>query len=408
LGVPLFEYTQLSKTGRESKGTIDASSLEDARQKLRVAEIRLVQLAERSVDERTSSFRSGGFSTGRVKTRDVAGATRHLSTLLLAGIPLVEALSALVEQLGSCALSRVLAQVRDKVNEGTSLAEAFSEYPRIFPNIYVNMVKAGERTGALESVLFRLADMYEKRAKLTNKVRSALTYPLFMAVVGCSVVLFVLSYVLPSITKLFTEMNMTLPWVTLLLIKLSDFLDHYLWLLLVGVAGLIAAHRYWLKTAGARMIWDRFKLKCPVFGPILVDVAVARFSRTLGVLLGSGVTIVEALELSEAVVSNAVMINVIQETRQAVGCGQSVSQALTKDRIFPPVAIHMIAAGEKSGNMEEGLLRIADSLDSEIETKLSVMTSLLEPMMIIVLGGIVGFIVLAILLPIFDINSAIV
>lgn len=406
--MPLFEYTQLSKTGGESKGTIDASSLGEARQKLRAAEIRLVQLVEKAVDEHRSSFRPGGFRTGRVKTREVAAATRHLSTLLLAGIPLVEALSALVEQLGSSALSRVLARVRDKVNEGGSLAEAFSEYPRIFPGVFVSMVKAGESTGALENVLARLADMYEKRAKLTNKVRSALTYPLLMAVVGCAVVLFVLSYVLPSITKLFTEMNMTLPWVTLFLIKLSAFLNHSLWLVLVGIVGLIGAHRYWLRTPGARMVWDRFKLKVPLFGPLLVDVAVARFSRTLGVLLGSGVTIVEALELSEAVVSNAVMADVIQETRRAVGSGQSVSQALAKDQIFPPVAIHMIAAGEKSGNMEDGLLRIADSLDNEIESKLSVMTSLLEPLMIIVLGGMIGFIVLAILLPIFDINSAIV
>ena len=406
--MPLFEYTQLSKTGGESKGTIDASSLGEARQKLRAAEIRLVQLVEKAVDEHRSSFRAGGFRTGRVKTREVAAATRHLSTLLLAGIPLVEALSALVEQLGSSALSRVLARVRDKVNEGGSLAEAFSEYPRIFPGVFVSMVKAGESTGALENVLARLADMYEKRAKLTNKVRSALTYPLLMAVVGCAVVLFVLSYVLPSITKLFTEMNMTLPWVTLFLIKLSAFLNHSLWLVLVGIVGLIGAHRYWLRTPGARMVWDRFKLKVPLFGPLLVDVAVARFSRTLGVLLGSGVTIVEALELSEAVVSNAVMADVIQETRRAVGSGQSVSQALAKDQIFPPVAIHMIAAGEKSGNMEDGLLRIADSLDNEIESKLSVMTSLLEPLMIIVLGGMIGFIVLAILLPIFDINSAIV
>lgn len=406
--MPLFEYTQLSKTGGESKGTIDASSLGEARQKLRAAEIRLVQLVEKAVDEHRSSFRAGGFRTGRVKTREVAAATRHLSTLLLAGIPLVEALSVLVEQLGSSALSRVLARVRDKVNEGGSLAEAFSEYPRIFPGVFVSMVKAGESTGALENVLARLADMYEKRAKLTNKVRSALTYPLLMAVVGCAVVLFVLSYVLPSITKLFTEMNMTLPWVTLFLIKLSAFLNHSLWLVLVGIVGLIGAHRYWLRTPGARMVWDRFKLKVPLFGPLLVDVAVARFSRTLGVLLGSGVTIVEALELSEAVVSNAVMADVIQETRRAVGSGQSVSQALAKDQIFPPVAIHMIAAGEKSGNMEDGLLRIADSLDNEIESKLSVMTSLLEPLMIIVLGGMIGFIVLAILLPIFDINSAIV
>lgn len=404
----LFEYTQLKPTGREVTGTIDAPSLADARRRLRATGMHLVRIIEKHTQ--THSMHAGTESNraGTVRTRDVQGATRQLSILLMAGIPLVEALSTLIEQLGNCALSRILAQVRDRVNEGTSLADALADYPRVFPQVFVSMARAGESTGTLEQVLSRLADMFEKRAKLTNKVRSALTYPLIMAVVGCSVIIFILSYVLPSITKLFTEMNMTLPWMTVFLVKVSALTGNYLWLLTLSVLGLGMGHRYWIQTAGGRRSWDRIKLRCPLVGPILVSVAIARFARTLGVLLSSGITIVDALQLSRSVAGNTLFTEVIQETQEAVSQGQSVSQALAKDKLFPPVALHMIAAGEQSGGMEEGLLRIADSLDNEIETKLGALTSLLEPLMIMVLGGIVGFIVLAILLPIFDINSALV
>jgi general secretion pathway protein F len=404
----LFSYKQINRSGRETSGAVDASSPEEARRKLRNQGIRVVHIEEANEGLSRGKAASKAVWGSRIKSKDVAEATRQLSILLLAGIPLVESLGVLVEQLGDSALSGILAGVRDRVNSGSALADAFSEYPKAFPKVFVSMVRAGESTGSLEQVLSRLADMSDKRARLTHQVRSALTYPAFMAVVGCSVVLFIMSYVLPSMTKLFTEMNMSLPLMTRLLISVSTFVDHWIKWILIGIVFLVAGFRMWLARPEARLIWDRMVLRLPGIGPVLIDVTVARFTRTLGVLLGSGVSIVESLELSEAVVSNTVMIRVIQQTREAVSRGQDVSWALAQDSIFPPVVIHMIAAGEKSGGMEEGLLRISDSLETQVDSKLAVLTSLLEPLMIIILGTIVGFIVLAVLLPVFDINKAVI
>ncbi len=406
--MPLFSYKQIDRSGRERPGAVDASSPEEARRKLRNQGIRVVHIEEASEGLAHGETASKAAWGSRIKSKDVAEATRQLSILLLAGIPLVESLGALIEQLGDSRLSGILAGVRDRVNSGSALADAFSEYPMAFPQVFVSMVRAGESTGSLEQVLSRLADMSDKRARLTQQVRSALAYPMFMAVVGCAVVLFIMSYVLPSMTKLFTEMNMSLPLMTRLLISISAFVDHWIKWVLIGIVGLGVGLRMWLARPEVRLIWDRMVLRLPGIGPVLIDVTVARFTRTLGVLLGSGVDIVESLELSEAVVSNAVMIRAIQQTREAVSRGQHVSWALAQDSIFPPVAIHMIAAGEKSGGMEEGLLRIADSLEAQVDSKLAVLTSLLEPLMIIILGTIVGFIVLAVLLPVFDINKAVI
>jgi general secretion pathway protein F len=406
--MPLFSYKQIDRSGRETSGAVDASSPEEARRKLRNQGIRVIHIEEANEGLSRGKAASKAVWGLRIKSKDVAEATRQLSILLLAGIPLVESLGVLVEQLGDSSLSGILAGVRDRVNSGSALADAFSEYPKAFPKVFVSMVRAGESTGSLEQVLSRLADMSDKRARLTHQVRSALTYPAFMAVVGCSVVLFIMSYVLPSMTKLFTEMNMSLPLMTRLLISISTFVDHWIKWILIGIVCLVVGFRMWLARPEARLIWDRMVLRLPGIGPVLIDVTVARFTRTLGVLLGSGVSIVESLELSEAVVSNTVMIRVIQQTREAVSRGQDVSWALAQDSIFPPVVIHMIAAGEKSGGMEEGLLRISDSLETQVDSKLAVLTSLLEPLMIIILGTIVGFIVLAVLLPVFDINKAVI
>jgi len=326
---------------------------------------------------------------------------------MLAGMPLVSALSTLVEQLGDTHLGRVFAQVRDGVNEGASLANALEAYPSVFPGIYVNMVKAGETAGTLEEVLARLADLYERRAKLTGRIKGALAYPIFMMVVGFSVVVFVLTFVLPSITKLFVEMKMRLPWPTVVLIQTTDIVSKYFWGLVILAVSLVAAGIHWRKTETGRRSWDRLKLRCPLAGPVVLKVAVSRFCRTLGVLLASGVSIVEALELAERVAGNTVVAESVAGAADAIRHGQPIAQSLGKSEIFPPLVVSMVAVGEKSGTVEEGLSRIADLLEDDVETRLSALTTLLEPIMILILGTIVGFIVLAMLLPIFDINQAI-
>lgn len=403
----LFEYTQVNTAGQEGHGTVDAASLTEARRKLRAAGIRVVGITERQADAH-GQLGAKRYWAPRIRPRELSAATRQLAVVMLAGVPLVPALSALVEQLGDSTLGRVFAQVRDSVNGGAPLAKALGDYPSVFPNVFASMVQAGETTGTLESVLSRLADLYEKRAGLVNKVRAALAYPLFMAIVGSAVVVFVFSFVLPSITKLFLEMKMRLPWPTIMLIRASSFVSHYWWILAIILSGLVISQMYWLKRDSGRRFWDRFKLKCPLLGEVALKVAISRFSRTLGVLLASGVSIVEALELAERVTGNTVIERVVNDAKDAVSRGDSIASSLGRGGVFPPIVICMIAAGEQSGGIEEGLFRIADIFDSDVEAKLSTMTSLLEPVMIIVLGVVVGFIVLAVLLPIFDINKAIV
>jgi general secretion pathway protein F len=402
----LFEYTQVSSAGRESRGVVDAPSLGEARRRLRAAGTHVIAIAQKqtAAQEQKTSERS---LTGRVSVRELSAATRQLSVLLLAGMPLVGALTALVQQLGNSRLGRIFAQVRDSVNEGVALARALEEHPSVFPPVYVSMVEASEAAGTLETVLSQLADLFERRAKLMNKVKGALAYPIFMVIVGTCVVIFILSYVLPSVTKLFLEMKMRLPWPTVVLIKTSDIVSHYMWFFAILLAGLIGGNIYWIRTDVGRKFWDRFKLRCPLFGEVVLKASLSRFCRTLGVLLASGVTIVEALRLSERVAGNAVIAQAAADAQVAVSHGSTIADALNKSGVFPPLVVNMITAGEQSGTVEEGLSRIADLLDGDVEARLGTLTSLLEPIMILVLGVIVGFIVLAMLLPIFDINQAI-
>lgn len=402
----LFEYTQVSGTGQESRGVVDAPSLSEARRRLRTAGIHVSAVVERQ-SEAQEKETPKRLRTGRVSVRDLSASTRQLSVILLAGMPLVGALSALVQQLGHNRLGRIFAQVRDRVNEGASLAWALEEHPAVFPPIYVSMVEAAETAGTLETVLSQLADLFERRAKLMNKVKGALAYPIFMLLVGSGVVVFILSFVLPSITKLFLEMKMRLPWPTVVLITASDIAAGYLWIFALAAVAAVGGGAYWIRTEAGRKIWDRFKLRCPLVGQVVLKLTLSRFCRTLGVLLASGVPIVEALRLAQRVVGNVVIGSAAADAREAVSHGDTIANSLDRSGLFPPLVVSMISIGEQSGTVEEGLTRIADLMDGDVEARLGTLTTLLEPIMILVLGAIVGFIVLAMLLPIFDINQAV-
>ncbi|MBN1805965.1 MAG: type II secretion system F family protein [Sedimentisphaerales bacterium] len=407
--MPLFKYIELSSTGQKKRGTIDAASISEARRRLRTAKVHLLDITDERKDVHRqigSGSRTIGFR--QIKQRDISISIRQLSTLLHAGIPLVPALSALVEQLSTHPLAKVFSMIREKVNEGMPLAKAMDEYPAIFSEVFVSMIRAGETAGTLENVLLRLAEIMERRTNLTNKVKSAMAYPLFMAIVGLSVVVFIFSYVIPSITKLFLEMNRQLPWPTVMLIRVSDFIGGYFWILLIVLLVIVVAPIFLLRTTKGRRGWDRIKLKLPLFGNLNRKIAISRLSRTLAVLLASGISIVETLELSKRVTGNTVFSDVIDEAKDAISHGAGIAESFRRGGIFPPIVIHMISAGEKSGGIEEGLTNVADAFDNDVEVTVKALTSLLEPVMIVLLGIIVGFIVLAILLPIFDINRAIV
>jgi len=355
----------------------------------------------------------------RVNTRDLCRLARQLSALLHAGMPLVPALSALIEQMqcptrnravrwghSTHPLARIVEQVRDDVNAGSSLADAFGRHPSLFSPLFINMISAGEASGTLEAVLGRLADILEKRVQLTGKVKSAVAYPAMMAVVATGVVIFLLSFVVPSITELFVKMNQELPWPTQLLITISSVLRSHAILILVVVCGVVAGAVGYAKTQDGRVRLDRIKLQLPLFGPLFFKLEVARLTRTLGTLMKSGIPVIAAMEISRRVSQNSVIAKAAQTIQELVQKGETIANAVKATGLFPPVIFHVIATGQMTGNVEDGLIHIAEMYDTEVETTVRTLTSLLEPLILLLMGGVVGFIVLAILLPIFEINQA--
>lgn len=355
----------------------------------------------------------------RASTRDLSRLARQLSTLLHAGMPLVPALSALVEQMQGTPQNRgvrwgysadplapIVARVRDDVNAGSSLAEALGKHPHLFSPLFVNMVAAGETSGALEAVLARLADILEKRVQLTGKVKAAVAYPAMMAVVAVGVVLFLLSFVVPSISELFVKMNQELPLPTRILIGISSFARSHVVLILVAVGGMVAALVGLARTQDGRRWMDRIKLRLPLFGPLFFKLEVARLTRTLGTLMNSGIPVITAMEISQKISQNHVMTEATEHIKEGVHRGETIANAVRATGLFPPVVFHVIQTGQMTGTVEDGLLNIAEMYDGEVEATVRTLTALLEPMILLLMGGVVGFIVLSILLPIFEINQA--
>jgi general secretion pathway protein F len=375
--------------------------------------------ARRKEQDRRASHRDATELPRRASTKDVCRLARQLSTLLHAGMPLVPALSALVEQLqrppknryvrwghSSQSLAPIVEQIRDDVNAGSSLAEAFGKHPGLFSQLFISMVAAGETSGTLEPVLARLADILEKRVQLAGKVKSAIAYPVMMAAVATAVVMFLLSYVVPGITQIFTEMNQVLPWPTKLLIAISNFTRANLVLILIAICGAIAGATALCKTHDGRIWTDRVKLRLPLFGPLLFKLEVARLTRTLGTLMKSGIPVIAAIDISRRVSQNHVVAEGADAIKEQVHKGETIANAVKTTGLFPPVVYHIMATGQMTGNVEDGLLDIAEMYDTEVEMAVRTLTALLEPVILLLMGGIVGFIVLAILLPIFEINQA--
>jgi general secretion pathway protein F len=343
----------------------------------------------------------------RVKTRQLCVVTRQLATLMRAGMPAVPALAALVEQLEGEALGEVFSRIRDHVNSGDTLAAALQRYPSIFSSLYINMVRAGEASGTLEDVLLSLAHMLEKRAQLNARVKSALAYPALMTVLAVAVVVFLMAFVIPSLTKIFLDMKQELPWPTTVLIAVSNFSRDYLAILLTVTTATAFAAIAWLKTPKGKWLWDRTKLRVPLLGDLLLKLEASRLTRTLGIMLGAGISILEALTIVKGVVQNSFIAARMDEIKEAVGRGDTIAHAIKNTGLFAPIMYHTIAVGEMSGNVEEQLAHVADAYDEEVDLSLRTLVALLEPLILLAMALIVGFIVMAILLPIFDINQMI-
>jgi len=403
----VFEYIALDEKGNQRRGFVDAPGMAAARQILREENVYPVEI-KISAPKKESAL-SGIININvweRVSASEIAVFTRQLSTLLGAGMPLVPSLSILIKQAKEGPLKKTVAQIREQVNEGKSLTEAMSAFPKIFPPFYLNMVRAGEASGTINLVLERLADFSESQQELMGKIKSAMYYPLVMLVVGTFVIFYFMAFLVPKITSTFEDMHQTLPMITVILIAVSGFLKNFWWLILSGSAAGVIAVRY-LKNAtdSGRRVWDNLKIKLPVFGKINRKIAIARFCRTLATLLQSGVPLLAGMDIVRNIVNNIHIGEAIQKAARDLEEGKGLSGPLAESGLFPPLVTEMIAVGEQSGTLERMLNRVAAAYETEAQTDVAKMTSLLGPLMVIFMGLIVLFIVVSILLPIFEMNQ---
>jgi general secretion pathway protein F len=405
----VFEYKAFNHHGKTVTGIIDADSPVAARQKLRSTRIFPIEVTPLSDELSRTAGRIGGLFERfkKIKTGELALVIRQLSALVGAGFPLVSALDAMVPQVKAGGLKKRLARIKDAILEGNSLAAALSQHPETFSPLIVNMVKAGETSGTLEIVLERLSDIIEKQQALKQKIRAAMAYPILMGIIGIAVLFFLLSIVVPTITAVFSEMNRVLPAPTRFLISVSGFLKSYWWIPILGVFGLLETVRRIRKTQQGKRSTDNFLLKTPGFGELFRKLSAARFARTLGSLLENGVSLLSALDIVKNIVGNVIIQEAVEHAAEAVGKGKGLGAGLSGGDTLPAMCIQMIQVGEQTGELESMLHKVADVYEREVESTVMNLTSLLEPVMILVMGGIVGFIVVSICLPIFEMNQLI-
>jgi type IV pilus assembly protein PilC len=395
--MPTFAYTARTLGGELKTATMDAASRDEV-----VAQLRRQKLIVVKIDEEKAKKRMG-----RIKTRDIVIFTRQFATMINAGLPLVQALDILSKQSENKALQDVTRQVVYDVESGHTVADALRRHPTAFADLYVNMVAAGEAGGILDTILLRLATFLEKNDALVGKVKSAMIYPAVIMSVAVVAIVVLLIFVIPVFQNMFASVNLSLPLPTRVVIGLSSFLKHYWWLMGAGIWGGIFMLRQYYRAPAGRLQVDRFMLRVPVLGDLLRKSAVSRFTRTLGTLISSGVSILDGLEITAKTAGNQVIHNAIMESRSSIAGGDTISAPLQKSNVFPPMVISMIAVGEQTGGLDEMLSKIADFYDTEVDTAVSGLLSLMEPIMIVFLGVIVGGMVVAMYLPIFDMINAV-
>lgn len=406
--MPMYEYIAIDGRGKQTKGTLDAESVRVARQKLRAQGIFPTDVKEsHQVTKEKSRDVKLFFRSDKVKLKDLAVATRQLATLLGAAIPVVETLSALAEQVESAALKRVLIAIREDVQEGSSLGQSMQRFPKAFPKLYVNMVRSGEASGTLDMVAENLADYLEAQLELRRKVSSSLFYPILMLCFCSLVVIGLLTFVVPTIVDIFIKQGAELPLPTQIVLAISHGLTSYWPIIALAVLGLISAAKFYHRQERGRAKIDALQLKLPVYGSLLLKINTARIARTLGTLLSNGVGLLEALEIVKNIVQNVHLRKALDDARDGVREGRSLAKELAKSRHFPPMLIHMIAVGETSGRLEQMLAKAGKSYENDVNATLAGLTSLIEPLMMIVLGFIVFSIVLSVLLPMIDLISVV-
>lgn len=401
-----FEYTAVDATGRERKGVLEGDTARQVRQLLR--DQALLPVAVNEVSQSEQKQRKARFTIKRgVSAADLALLTRQIATLVRSGLPLEEALAAVSEQTEKPRVRSIVMGVRAKVMEGHTLADGLSDFPTVFPELYIATVAAGEQSGHLDTVLERLADYTENREQLRSRTVNAMLYPVLLFIVCIAIVALLLTFVVPKIVKQFENSKAELPMLTQVLIAISDFLRDWGWLLLIGIVLAVFAFRRWLRDPNARRRFHAALLRLPLFGKVVRGSNTARFARTFSTLTSSAVPVLEALRISGEVVTNLPMRDAVQDAATRVREGAPIGKSLGTSKIFPPMMIHLISSGESSGELETMLDRAATNQEREMDSILSAAVGLLGPLMILLMGGMVLLIVLAMLLPIFQLNQLI-
>ena len=346
-----------------------------------------------------------GFGFRRSGRSHLVLSTRQLATLVKAGMPLLRALRTVTDQLDPGPLQDVFRAVARDVEAGVKFSEALFRHPRWFPTFYVNMVRAGEVGGLLDEILKRLAELLEKQARLRDRVKSALMYPAFVMAAAVGILIVLMAFVVPTFMNMFSELGSTLPLPTRLLVMTSTAISSYWWMVLLGLAGAIALLRLFLRTLPGRRLVDQASLRLPVMGSLVERLLISRFARTLGTLLTSGVPILAALETVRATVTNLVIDEALQDVERSLKVGETLARPMELSGVFPPLVTRMVALGEETGQLDRMLMQVADSYEEEVEVQLAGLTQLLEPMLILFVGGIVGFIVIAMFLPLLSLTK---
>ncbi|MEP7324950.1 MAG: type II secretion system F family protein [Gemmatimonadota bacterium] len=399
--MPIFEYTARNQTtGQIMKGTQDAPNREEVTKFLRKNKMAVVSIREQPKEIK---IKFGG----GIKTRDIVIFTRQFATMINAGLPLVQSLDILAQQTENKKLAEVVRAVVYDVESGNTLADAFRKHPKAFTDLYVNMVAAGEAGGILDTILLRLATFLEKNDALVRKVKSAMIYPGVIFSVAAIAIAVLLIFVIPTFQNMFASVNLELPLPTRIVIGASQMLISYWWILVaLVVGGVIGIKQYYASDTGKKKI-DQMMLNAPVLGDLLRKSAVSRFTRTLGTLISSGVSILDGLEITAKTAGNRVIHDAVMDSRQSIAGGETIAAPLERSKVFPPMVISMIAVGEQTGGLDEMLTKIADFYDDEVDVAVGALLSLMEPIMIVVLGVIVGGMVVAMYLPIFDMVNAV-
>lgn len=413
--MPMYAFKGVTANGKSVNGVRDAESPKALRAVLRKDGVSVMsfELSRGGKQAKEANAKKGGLSRdvdlggllGGVKKTEIAAFTRQMSTLIKSGIPLAEALGALVDQVTNVRFKTPLSEVRTNVNEGMSFADALAKHPKLFDELFVSMVRAGEVAGNLDEVLTRLADFLEGSQKLKSKIQGAMIYPIVMLVVGVIIMGVLMVKVIPEITSMFTQQGKTLPWNTRALIWFSAFIGkNILWIVLSMIAAIIIFVK-WKGSKDGKPVWHKFVLELPVLGQLIRTINVGRFARTLGTMLQAGVPMLRSLDTAKQIMGNVILQRAVEDAKRAVTEGESLAQTLKKSGQFPATMIHMVAVGEKAGQLEQMLERVASTYEAEVDTKLSRFTALLEPLMLVFMGGAVAFIVFSILQPIMDLGQ---